>query len=58
MVVRRPPHGGIARVEACVVLPIGGPVCAITAMEIRFDHVTHGEKPGQSQGVPWWEFGQ
>lgn len=51
---------GIVRVDACgaLVLPGSGPVRAITATEIRFGHLTYREKPGQPQGVPWWEFGR
>ncbi|WP_175544146.1 hypothetical protein [Methylobacterium sp. UNC378MF] len=51
---------GIVRVDACgaLVLPITGPVRAITATEIAFGHLTHREKPGQPQGIPWWEFGR
>lgn len=54
------PQAGIVRVDACgaLVLPISGPVRAITATEIAFGHLTHREKPGKSQGVPWWEFGR
>lgn len=54
------PTAGIVRVDACgaLVLPISGEVRAITATEIRFGHLTHREKPGQPQGVPWWEFGR
>jgi hypothetical protein len=50
---------GIVRTDACgaLVLPISGPVRAITATEISFGHLTYREKPGQPQGVPWWEFG-
>lgn len=53
-------QAGIVRVDACgaLVLPISGPVRAITATEIAFGHLTHREKPGQPQGVPWWEFGR
>ncbi|MGU3663142.1 hypothetical protein ACLBX9_02955 [Methylobacterium sp. A49B] len=53
-------QAGIIRVDACgaLVLPIAGPVRAITATEIAFGHLTHREKPGQPQGVPWWEFGR
>lgn len=49
---------GIVRVDACgaLVLPIGGPVRAITATEIRFGHLTHRQKPGQPAGVSWWEW--
>lgn len=51
---------GIVRVDACgaLVLPISGPVRAITATEIRFGHLTHRTKPGQPVGVPWWEWGR
>lgn len=51
---------GIVRVDACgaLVLPITGPVRAITATEIAFGHLTHREKPGQPQGIPWWAFGR
>ena len=44
----------IVRVDHCgaLVLPVAGIVRAITATEIRFDHLTHREKPGQPQGVP------
>lgn len=54
------PTAGIVRVDACgaLVLPISGEVRAITATEIRFGHLTHREKPGQPQGVAWWEFGR
>lgn len=54
------PEAGIVRVDACggLVLPISGPVRAITATEISFGHLTHREKPGQPEGVPWWEFGR
>ena len=53
-------QAGIVRVDACgaLVLPISGPIRAITATEIAFGHLTHREKPGQPQGVPWWEFGR
>lgn len=53
-------QAGIVRVDACgaLALPISGPVRAITATEIAFGHLTHREKPGQPQGVPWWEFGR
>ena len=53
-------QAGIVRVDACgaLVLPISGPVRAITTTEIAFGHLTHREKPGQPQGVPWWEFGR
>lgn len=49
---------GIVRPDACgaLVLPVGGEVRAITATEIRFSHLTHRQKPGQSAGVPWWEW--
>ncbi|MCJ2136646.1 hypothetical protein MKK69_21790 [Methylobacterium sp. J-026] len=51
---------GIVRVDACgaLVLPIAGTVRAITATEVSFGHLTHREKPGQPQGVPWWEWGR
>ncbi len=51
---------GIVRTDACgaLVLPISGPVRAITATEVRFGHLTHRTKPGQPAGVPWWEFGR
>ena len=51
---------GIVRVDACgaLVLPMSGPVRAITATEISFGHLTHRQKPGQPAGVPWWEWGQ
>ncbi|MCJ2052008.1 hypothetical protein [Methylobacterium sp. J-070] len=54
------PEAGIIRVDACggLVLPVSGLVRAITATEISFGHLTHREKPGQPEGVPWWEFGQ
>lgn len=54
------PGAGIIRVDACgaLVLPISGEVRAITASEIAFGHLTHRDKPGQPQGVPWWEFGR
>ena len=54
------PEAGIVRVDACgaLVLPVSGPVRAITATEIRFGHLTHREKPGQLAGIPWWEFGR
>ncbi|MCJ2087124.1 hypothetical protein MKK88_14170 [Methylobacterium sp. E-005] len=54
------PEAGIVRVDACgaLVLPISGPVRAITAIEVRFGHLTYREKPGQPQGIPWWEFGR
>lgn len=50
------PTAGIVRVDACgaLVLPIGGPVRAITATEVRFGHLTHRETPGQPVGVPLW----
>ena len=50
------PIAGIIRVDACgaLVLPVGGPIRAITATEIRFGHLTHREKPGQPEGVPIW----
>ncbi|MGE8128956.1 hypothetical protein ACQKQD_18445 [Methylobacterium sp. NPDC080182] len=53
-------EAGIVRVDACgaLVLPISGPVRAITATEVRFGHLTHREKPGQLAGVPWWEWGR
>ncbi|MCJ2048678.1 hypothetical protein [Methylobacterium sp. J-070] len=53
-------EAGIVRVDACggLVLPVNGSVRAITATEISFGHLTHREKPGQPEGVPWWEFGQ
>jgi hypothetical protein len=49
---------GIVRVDACgaLVLPVSGEVRAITATEVRFDHLTHRQKPGQPTGVPWWEW--
>lgn len=49
---------GIVRVDACgaLVLPVSGPVRAITATEVRFGHLTHRQKPGQPAGVPWWEW--
>lgn len=49
---------GIVRVDACgaLVLPISGPVRAITATEIRFERLTYRTKPGQPVGVPWWEW--
>ncbi|MDP4024442.1 hypothetical protein Q8W71_17595 [Methylobacterium sp. NEAU 140] len=51
---------GIVRVDCCgaLVLPIGGPVRAITATEISLGHLTHREKPGQTPGPPIWEFGR
>lgn len=51
---------GIIRVDHCgaLVLPSAGAVRAITATEVSFGHLTHREKPGQPQGVPWWEFGR
>ncbi|SDO59158.1 hypothetical protein SAMN05216360_1297 [Methylobacterium phyllostachyos] len=51
---------GIVRVDACgaLTLPVSEEVRAITDREVRFDHLTHREKPGQPQGVPWWEFGR
>ena len=51
---------GIVRVDHCggLVLPLGGPVRAITATEISFGHLTHREKPGQLEGVLIWEFGR
>ena len=51
---------GIVRVDHCgaLVLPVSGTVRAITATEIRFDHLTYREKPGQPQGVPIWRFGR
>lgn len=54
------PEIGIGRVDHCgpLVLPIGGPVRAITATEIALGHLTHREKPGQPTGVPVWEFGR
>ena len=53
-------EAGIVRVDACgaLVLPVSGPVRAITTTEISFGHLTHRTKPGQPQGVPWWEWGQ
>ncbi|MCJ2070043.1 hypothetical protein MKK75_14775 [Methylobacterium sp. J-030] len=49
---------GSVRADACgaLVLPISGPVRAITDTEIRFGHLTHRQKPGQLAGVPWWEW--
>ena len=49
---------GIVRVDGCggLTLPGSGDVRAITATEIRFGHLTHRQKPGQPQGVPWWEW--
>lgn len=54
------PVAGIVRVDACgaLVVPVAGAVRAITATEVSFGHLTHREKPGQPQGVPWWEFGR
>ena len=54
------PQIGIVRVDHCgaLVLPLGGPVRAITATEISFGHLTHREKPGQPEGVLIWEFGR
>ncbi|MGH1592294.1 hypothetical protein ACRBEV_32750 (plasmid) [Methylobacterium phyllosphaerae] len=54
------PRIGTVRVDHCgaLVLPLGGPVRAITATEIAFGHLTHRQRPGQPQGVPWWEFGR
>lgn len=54
------PEAGIGRVDSCgaLVLPIGGPVRAITATEIIFGHLTHRAKPGQPEGAPIWEFGR
>lgn len=54
------PEAGIVRVDACgaLVLPVGGPVRAITATTIQSSHLTHREKPGQPAGVPWWKFGR
>ncbi|WP_342167227.1 hypothetical protein [Methylobacterium sp. SD21] len=54
------PAAGIVRVDTCgaLVLPSAGAVRAITATEVSFGHATHREKPGQPQGVPWWEFGR
>ncbi|KQT56115.1 hypothetical protein ASG52_24555 [Methylobacterium sp. Leaf456] len=54
------PVAGVVRVDACggLVLPVGGPIRAITATEIRFGHLTHRKKPGQPEGVPLWGFGQ
>lgn len=54
------PVAGIVRVDACggLVLPIGGPIRAITATEIRFGHLTYREKPGQPEGTPIWSFGR
>ena len=54
------PQIGIVRVDCCgaLVLPIGGPVRAITATEVSFGHLTHREKPGQTKGPPIWEFGR
>ena len=51
------PEAGIVRVDTCgaLVLPIGGPVLAITATEMRFAHLTHRQKPGQPEGIPLWE---
>jgi hypothetical protein len=51
------PTGGIVRVDHCgaLVLPVAGPVRAITATEISFGHLTHREKPSQPRGVPIWE---
>jgi hypothetical protein len=53
-------EAGIIRVDACgaLVLTLSGPVRAITATEVSFGHLTYREKPGQPEGVPWWEFGQ
>ncbi|MDP4026329.1 hypothetical protein Q8W71_27270 [Methylobacterium sp. NEAU 140] len=53
-------EAGIVRVDACgaLALPIGGAVRAITATEISFGHLTYREKPGQPEGLPWWEFGR
>lgn len=54
------PAAGIVRVDACgaLVLPIAGPVRAITATTIIFGHLTHSTKPGQPEGVPIWSFGR
>ncbi|TXN73454.1 hypothetical protein FV230_01230 [Methylobacterium sp. WL6] len=54
------PEAGIIRVDACggLVLPIGGPVRAITAATISFGHLTHRDMPGRPQGVPVWGVGQ
>ncbi|MCJ2012674.1 hypothetical protein [Methylobacterium sp. J-076] len=54
------PTAGIVRVDHCgaLVLPVAGPVRAITATEVSFGHLTHREKLSQPQGVPWWEFGR
>ncbi|TXM63790.1 hypothetical protein FV226_27265 [Methylobacterium sp. WL12] len=51
---------GIIRTDACggLVLPIGGPVRAITAATISFGHLTHREMPGRPQGIPIWDFGR
>ncbi|TXM66526.1 hypothetical protein FV226_23410 [Methylobacterium sp. WL12] len=54
------PEAGTIRVDACggLVLPIGGPVRAITAATISFGHLTHREMPGRPQGIPIWDFGR
>ncbi|ONF46473.1 hypothetical protein RSM1_24455 [Methylobacterium radiotolerans] len=54
------PQAGIVRVDACgaLVLPISGPVRAVTATSISFGRLTYREKPGQPVGVPLWEFGR
>ncbi|GJD45931.1 hypothetical protein AFCDBAGC_3809 [Methylobacterium cerastii] len=47
------PQIGILRVDPCggLVIPLGGPVRAITATTISFGHMTHRQKLGQLQGV-------
>ena len=54
------PEIGVIRPDACggLVLPIGGPVRAITAATISFGHLTHRDMPGRAQGVLVWDFGR
>ena len=54
------PQIGIVRVDHCggLVLPLGGPVRAITATEISFGHLTYYWKPYQPTGLVLWEFGR
>lgn len=54
------PEIGTVRVDYCggLVLGVGGQVCAITATEIQFGHLTHRTKPGQPAGTPIWRFGR
>lgn len=54
------PTHGVIRPDACgaLVLGVGGPVRLVTAREIRFGHLTHRWKPGQTLGVPIWEVGK